>query len=95
MVSDFFGIFFTLSWVFYTDQGVYGDFLGYFSVLGEIWLWKFAIATMVPVAVGLVVFFGAGYWVMYLAMLCDPNFMSHSGEKRCGWSCLWIIFGVC
>ena len=37
-VADFFGIFFTLSWVFYSNDSIHGNFFGYFNIFGTIWL---------------------------------------------------------
>ena len=90
VVTDFFGIFFTLTWVFYHDDNIPGDFLGYFNIFGEIWLWKFAISTAIPVAFALFVFFSVGYWFMYCLFLCDPDF-DDNACVRCGFSCMWII----
>ena len=88
VVTDFFGIFFTLTWVFYSHDNIHGDFLGYFSIFGEIWIWKFAISTLIPVGFALVVFFGFGYWFMYYLWLC------HTTDNKLssfGLGCLWII----
>ena len=48
VVTDFFGIFFTLTWVFYTNDSIHGDFFGYFNIFGTIWLYKFAISNYFP-----------------------------------------------
>ena len=91
VVTDFFGIFFTLSWVFYTNDYIHGDFLGYFSIFGEIWLWKFAISTALPVAIGLVFFFGFAYWFWSLVILCEEDVDSNA-TVRFGLSCLFFLF---
>ena len=57
VVTDFFGIFFTLTWVFYSHDSIHGDFLGYFNIFGEIFFWKFAISILLPVALAVTVFF--------------------------------------
>ena len=41
IVVDFFGIFFILTWVFYTDDNLFKPiFLDYFSIIGEVWFYK-------------------------------------------------------
>eukprot|EP01083_Nonionella_stella_P220767 789499_1 len=89
VVTDFFGIFFTLTWVFYSHNSIHGEFLGYFNILGQIWMYKFAISTLLPVVFGLVMFFGFAYWFVYCGMLCDPEF-DRSLRVRVGWSSLWL-----
>eukprot|EP01083_Nonionella_stella_P156659 507573_1 len=91
VVTDFFGIFFTLTWVFYSHDSIHGEFLGYFNIFGQIWIYKFLISTLLPVAFGLIVFFGFAYWFLYCGLLCDSDFDSRP-RRRCGWSSLWLIF---
>eukprot|EP01084_Bolivina_argentea_P246470 412473_1 len=91
VVTDFFGIFFTLTWVFYSHDAIHGNFMGYFNIFGQIWLWKFAISTLIPIAFGIIVFFGLVYWVIACGLFFDPEF-SRLALERCGYSCLWIIF---
>ena len=91
VVTDFFGIFFTLTWVFYTNDNIHGDFLGYFNIFGAIWLWKFAVVTLLPLALASFVFFGCAYLVMAIAMLFDGG--KCSCENIC-WTLLWLIIGM-
>ena len=91
VVTDFFGIFFTLTWVFYSHDSIHGEFLGYFNIFGEIFFWKFAISTLFPVSLALIIFVLAVIPILYLGMLLDPDFNRDLCE-RCGWSCLWLIF---
>ena len=93
VVTDFFGIFFTLTWVFYSSDAIHGNFLGYFNIFGQIWMYKFMIATLLPVSLGLMVFFLFAFWVMYFALLCDPEF-DRDPCIRFGYSSLWFIFGI-
>merc|ERR1719499_3085132 len=41
--TDFFSIFFIVSWLFLSNEHINGEFLGYFSVIGEVWCWKVMI----------------------------------------------------
>ena len=95
VVTDFFGIFFTLTWVFYTNDNIHGDFLGYFNIFGAIWIWKFGISVLVPAAVGVAVFVLFGNWGLLLAICCDPSMMSRDQTERMGYGCLWLMFGMC
>ena len=94
VVTDFFGIFFTLTWVFYSNNNIEGNFLGYFSIFGEIWFWKFAISTLFPVGLVSSLFFVVGLWVTYFAFLCIDGFVAGSLIARCGWSCFWLFLGI-
>ena len=87
MVTDFFGIFFTLTWVFYSSDVIVGDYLGYFNIFGYIWIWKVGLSIGIPVAIGLLAFFFWGFWYLLYEELnhgCDANFV--------GFCCLWTIF---
>merc|ERR1719295_1793756 len=44
--SDFFSIFFIVSWIFLSNDHINGDFLGIFNIFGEIWCWKVMIAIL-------------------------------------------------
>eukprot|EP01084_Bolivina_argentea_P246471 412479_1 len=91
VVTDFFGIFFTLTWVFYSHDAIHGNFMGYFNIFGQIWLWKFAISTLIPIAFGIIVFFGLVYWIIACGLFFDPEF-SRDALQRCGYSFFWIVF---
>ena len=88
VVTDFFGIFFTVTWVFYTNDDIHGEFLGYFSIFGEIWIWKFVISTLFPVAVGLIIFFGCIYWFWGFVFLFDRD--ENDAVEGCGYGCIWL-----
>eukprot|EP01083_Nonionella_stella_P233727 823202_1 len=91
VVTDFFGIFFTLTWVFYSHDSIHGDFMGYFNIFGQIWIYKFAISALLPVAVGLFVFFGFAYWILYCAILYETSDPATILTK-CGRGCVWLTF---
>ena len=87
IVVDFFGIFFILTWVFYTnDTLLTPDFLGYFSVIGEIWFYK------VMLSVSPTVFLIATWVVMYNlpGMLKDLWFQS--ADLKCWQKVGFTIF---
>eukprot|EP01083_Nonionella_stella_P014134 39776_1 len=46
--ADFFSIFFMVSWIFLSNEYLNGDFLGHFSIIGEIWCWKVTVALLLP-----------------------------------------------
>ena len=61
IVVDFFGIFFTLTWVFYTNDNLLKPvFWGYFSVIGQIWCYKVMIGIVPVVIVGILLWFTYG-----------------------------------
>merc|ERR1711920_624252 len=92
MGTDFFGIFFTLTWVFYSNELIHGDFLGYFNIFGQIWMIKVTISTLLPIGLGVSAFFLVGFWIMLFAILLNPGFSSRHGERRIGYTFLWIVF---
>ena len=87
MVTDFFGIFFTLTWVFYSSDVIVGNYLGYFNIFGYIWIWKIGLSAFVPVGIGLAVFFAWGFWyILY------DEWQSSVGCAFWGFCCLWFMF---
>ena len=93
IVTDFFGIFFTLTWVFYSNDNIHGDFLGYFNIIGEIWFWKFSISVLFPVAVPTVIFFGFVYWFIAIYLVC--MFIKENDLPSAIFLTLcWLIFGM-
>ena len=53
IVVDFFGIFFMLTWVFYTnDTLLHPEFLDYFSIIGEIWFYKMMLSVSPCIILG-------------------------------------------
>ena len=93
IVTDFLGIFFTCTWVFYSNDDIHGDFLGYFNIFGEIWFWKFAISTLVPCALATIVYFLAVVPVLFFGILFTTGHGSGTNQcDKCGYSILWLIF---
>lgn len=73
VVVDFFGIFFGLSWVFYSNEEILnGKFLGYFSYIGEIWIDKVLIG-VVPFICGLILFWLLFYMPYIIHESTDGN----------------------
>ena len=93
VVTDFFGVFFILIWVFYTNDNIHGNFFGYFNIFGAIWLWKFAISTLLPVTLALIAFFCFGYFVMCCLACYDPHGRNALSE-RCEACSIWTCFGM-
>ena len=91
MVTDFFGIFFTLTWVFYSSEVIAGEYLGYFNIFGFIWIWKIGISIGVPVAIGLILFFGFGFWNILYEEYRD--FGSSCNCSFIGFCVAFFIFG--
>eukprot|EP01083_Nonionella_stella_P114976 340421_1 len=88
-VTDFFGIFFTLTWVFYSHGSLSGEWFGYFNVFGTIWLWKTFVSVLFPIALVLVLFFLIGYWIVFLFIVDDES----DRCKAFGYCLLWLVFG--
>ena len=89
-VTDFFGIFFTLSWVFYQNEYIHGDFLKEFNILGQVWVYKVFIAILPPIGVVMTGFFGFGFWIIWLWLILG----SDGFYNCCGTSYLWLSFGM-
>ena len=63
VITDFFSIFFIVSWIFLSNDFITGNFLGYFGFAGELWCIKIAISIApIPVAIAIGWIF-AGFWV--------------------------------
>lgn len=88
VVTDFFAIFFTLTWVFYSNPLIFGYFGGYSNIFGFVWFCKLTLTTLLPVALAMIIFFGCGYWFLYCAFLCDPQ-LHNKASARCGFSFVW------
>ena len=88
MVTDFFGIFFTLTWVFYATDVIHGEYWGYFNIFGYIWIWKVVASIFFPVSLGLLAFFGYGFWYMLYEEWRDMG----TGCECLGFSVAWVIF---
>merc|ERR1719499_2606690 len=46
--TDFFSIFFVVSWIFLSNDHIDGDFVGYFSIIGQVWCWKVIFGVLPP-----------------------------------------------
>ena len=94
IVVDFFGIFFTLTWVFYTNDNLLQPvFLGYFSIIGQMWIYKIMIS-ICPIVVG-----GILLWLTYfmLKILAEDIWYSGHTDSFCTkfcWTLFIIIFGT-
>lgn len=65
IVTDFYGLFFVISWVFYisnTEMNIV--FLNFFTMIGELYVWKFMLGVF-PIAF----FIGTGYYFYFLAII--------------------------
>ena len=87
VVTDFFGIFFMLSWSFYSNESIPGNFLGYFNIFGAIWLWKVAISVLLPIAFTLVAAIIIGFPLTFLTIIFDDSI------NTMVWLCVLICFG--
>eukprot|EP01084_Bolivina_argentea_P268792 456645_1 len=80
IVVDFFGIFFTLSWVFYTNNTLLQPiFLGYFSIIAKIWFYK-VIISIIPVVIA-----GIGAWFTFILwkLLLDEIWTGYPPGSSC------------
>ena len=64
VITDFFSIFFVVSWIFLSNDYINGDFLGYFSIVGELWCWKIGVSILPPIATVLVGWTVLGFWIV-------------------------------
>ena len=87
VVTDFFGIFFTLTWVFYSNDLIHGEFLGYFNIFGQIWIWKFFISVLIPVGLGIIAA------VIYSIVGAFVLIKEDGGCWAIGWICAGLCFG--
>lgn len=99
VVVDFFGMFFTLSWVFYhNDNLLNGDFLGYFTFIGEVWLYKVLIS-VVPFICGLILFWYLFYMLHIIYETADGawcyNICVSIGILICATMAVGVFCGVC
>eukprot|EP01084_Bolivina_argentea_P202464 345925_1 len=87
VVVDFFGIFFTLSWVFYSnDTLLVGDFIGYFTFIGEIWFYKILVS-VVPCIICMILFWSLYYVWIILGDIADGNCLYNT--------CVILFWGIC
>eukprot|EP01083_Nonionella_stella_P114975 340418_1 len=93
VVTDFFGIFFTLTWVFYSHDSLSGEWFGYFNIFGVIWLWKITISVLLPVALVLIIFCLIGYWMTFVGIISDSVGNNNVKCKTFGYCLLWLMFG--
>ena len=97
IVVDFFGIFFILSWVFYTNDStvLQPQFMGYFTVIGEIWFYKVMISVTPCILLGLL-WFVITYLPQPMHELCTRNQYGECDElwTRIGWIILLLVGGT-
>ena len=63
VITDFFYIFFIVSWLFLNSEHLDANFLGYFSIIGEVWCYKVMISILPPIVIAIVCYFTVGWWV--------------------------------
>ena len=92
IITDFFGIFFVLSWVFYTNEiFLQPVFLKYFSIIGAIWCWKVIIGILPIIAVSILAWLTYFFW----NMLYEDIYVSYYNmPEKIGYTLLLIIFTV-
>ena len=91
IVVDFFGIFFILTWVFYTnDTLLKPQFLNSFSIIGQIWFYK-CIISVAPIVFLTTLWYIITYWPWII-----NDIWTHSGTKcsKFGWSVFVTISGA-
>eukprot|EP01083_Nonionella_stella_P070603 189006_1 len=89
IVTDFFGIFFTLTWVFYTDETIFKpQFLNHFSVIGQIWFYKVMISVAPFVIVA-----GLSFSIYHLPGILHDVWRDHRAESFCN-KCGWTAFAI-
>lgn len=64
VITDFFSIFFVVSWLFLSNDQINGDFLGHFSIIGQVWCYKVLIAVIPFFVLVLVAYVCVGFWVL-------------------------------
>eukprot|EP01084_Bolivina_argentea_P087743 158472_1 len=65
--TDFFSVFFIVSWIFVSNEYINADFLGNFSLIAEIWCIKMAVAIVLPIACMPIFWFAFAMWcVIYV-----------------------------
>eukprot|EP01084_Bolivina_argentea_P255195 429150_1 len=65
VITDYFGVFFIITWLFYHHDYIQQGFLGYFDIIFvDIWFYKCAITVLLPATLVIVVFFGVIYWLV-------------------------------
>ncbi len=62
--TDFFSIFFVVSWIFLSNEYVNGNFLGYFSVIGEVWGWKVTLSLICPLIFIAIAYLSVAMWLI-------------------------------
>ena len=81
VVTDFFSIFFIVSWIFLSNDYINGDFLGYFSIIGELWCIKVGISIIPPLVAIVVLWILVGFWVFF--------HRRYDGQSDCP---CWLLF---
>eukprot|EP01084_Bolivina_argentea_P089359 161248_1 len=92
IVIDFFGIFFSLTFVFYTNDTVlYPQFFGYFSIVGQIWFYKVIISVSPCVVIGASLF--SAYWLPVIMKDIWRSNNSEAIHQKVGWTLFFVIGG--
>eukprot|EP01084_Bolivina_argentea_P109398 195553_1 len=66
--TDFFSIFFIVSWIFLSNDYIYGDFIGHFSLIGKVWFMKVVIAIVAPILFFAIGYFSVGMWLLTIVV---------------------------
>eukprot|EP01084_Bolivina_argentea_P035472 65805_1 len=90
-VTDFFGIFFTLTWVFYSHDSFSTHLFGYFNIFGTVWLVKTSVSILFPITLGFVLFALFGYWFGFGFIIHDRR-RSLDQCKTVRYCLLWMVF---
>ena len=62
VITDFFSIFFIVSWIFLSNDYINGNFLNYFSFVAEMWFYKVGISILPPILAAPVAYVLFGFW---------------------------------
>ena len=94
MITDFFGIFFVLSWVFYTnDTFLQPVFLRCFSIIGEIWCWKVIIGIFPVITVGILSWLTYFLWIILDEEVWrrTPSWLDRTMSEKVGYTILLLL----
>ena len=92
IVVDFFGVFFTLSWVFYTNDTLLQPvFWGYFSIIGQLWCFKLFVSIVPLIILGLLYWFLGYVWYLLYSLWFDSSEELHA---KFGFTFLVVVCGT-
>ena len=89
VITDFFSIFFIVSWIFLSNDYINGDFLGYFSIVGELWCCKVMISILPPI-----VLIAWGWCFVAFWLLCNEIRRDNSSSSCKTIFCLLLLFTI-